>query len=202
MSTFRNNHNPTRSSPLQDLFYSQLPSVRLIPVIQPTPLPCITYQVSADHLCTNSHCSLWVARGQDLQKILARAGQTHWSGLPRTSFTSTTPQSATFQMSMEVLGIQWSHRKLQSTKYRLVTLQRACSIFQEFSASQNAWSVCHMEKSCPGPAVPAACSWVPDDFLPESWPHPVCSWILQSSFGFNLSIDLLTPWSGTDILFK
>lgn len=77
MSTFRNNHHPTRSSPFQDLFYFQFPSVRLIPVIQPMPLPCITYLISADHLCTITRCSLWVARGQDLQKILARAGQTH-----------------------------------------------------------------------------------------------------------------------------
>lgn len=46
-------------------------------MIQPTPLPCTTYQVSADHTCTITHCSLWLARGQDLQKALARAGQTH-----------------------------------------------------------------------------------------------------------------------------
>lgn len=57
------------------------------------------------------------------------------------------------------------------------------------------------EKPCPGPAVPPACSWVLGDTLPAKLrvgPHPVSSWILQSSLGLNLSIDLLTPWSGTD----
>lgn len=80
MSTFGNNHNPTRSSPSQVLLYFKSPSVRLIQVIWLMPLPCTTCQFSADHLCTITHCSLWVARGQDLQKILARAGQTHCPG--------------------------------------------------------------------------------------------------------------------------
>lgn len=93
-----------------------------MPVIQPMPLPCTTYQVSADHLCTITHCSLWVTRGQDLQKFLLELDKLTAPVLPRTSFTSMTAHQLHFRCPWKCWEFGWNTGSCQSTKYRLLSL--------------------------------------------------------------------------------
>lgn len=130
--TFRNNHNPTSPSTFQDLLYFQFPSVRLIPVIQPMPLPCTTYQISADHSCTITHCSLWTAKGQDLQKVLARAGQTH---CPQCYQGPALPpwlhNQLHFRCPWKCWEFGWTTGICQSTKYSLLSPFRGSTAFSK-----------------------------------------------------------------------
>lgn len=204
MSTFRNNHNPTSSSPFQDLFYFQFLSVRLIQGIQPMSLPCITYQISANHLYTITHCSLWVARGQDQQKILARAGQTH---CPSATKDQLYLHDSTINYISDAHG---SAGNLAEPREVASPQNLDCCHFSEglqhfpraFCFSKCLKCVAHgktlalvllLHLHAPGCLLTFSAKL-------RVGPHPVSSSILQSTLGLNLSIDLLTPYLGQNFI--
>lgn len=204
MDTFRNNHNPTSPSTFQDLLYFQFPSVRLIPVIQPMPLPCTTYQISADHSCTITHCSLWMAKGQDLQKVLAGAGQTHCPGATKDQLYL---HDSTINYISDAHGSAGNLAEPQevASPQNIVCCHPSESLQhfpRVFCFSKCLKCVTH------GKIMPWSCcrtcmllgAWWLSPWKAESWPTSCFFFpgILQSSLGLNLSTDLLTPWSGTD----
>lgn len=204
MGTFRNNHNPTSPSTFQDLLYFQFPSVRLIPVIQPMPLPCTTYQISADHICTINHCSLWMAKGQDLQKVLSRAGQTH---CPSATTDKLYLHDSTINYISDAHGSAGNLAEPQQfASPQNIVCCHSSEGLQHFRRGF-CFSKC-LKCVTHGKTMPWSCcctcmllgAWWLSSWKAESWSTSSFFFpgIFQSSLGLNLSTDLLTPWSGTD----